>query len=231
MTILDTLKRAAAEAALTYVSSNGAVGLGSGSTARYVVEGLAARLADGRLQNVAGVPTSEETATLARSLGVPLLTLDEAPELVVAIDGADQIDPALNLIKGLGAAMLREKIVASAARRMIVVADERKLVPAFDPRTPIPVEVVPFAKAVCARHLATLGLTPQLRLAADGQPVVTDEGNYILDCTFSPAADFASLDTAILTIPGVVEHGLFLHMASIAIIAGNGGIRTLTRTT
>ena len=229
MTDLDTYKQQAAERALTYIQSGMALGLGTGSTARHVLRGLAARLRDGRLHDVVGVPTSEETAALARELGIPLVTLAERPQLDLAIDGADEIDPALNAIKGLGGALLREKIVAASAQRFILVGDESKLVERLGTRAPLPVEVIPFGLPLCERRLAALGCAPTLRRTARGDPFSTDEGNQILDCRFDTIDDAPVLAVAISTIPGVVEHGLFLDMAAQAVVAGPGGVRTIMR--
>jgi ribose 5-phosphate isomerase A len=229
MTDLEAYKRQAAEHALQYVQSGMLLGLGSGSTAKHLLSLLAERLRDGRLHDVAGVPTSEATAELARQLGIPLATLDERPRLDLAIDGADEIDPALCLIKGLGGALLREKIVAASARRFLVIADETKLVAQLGTRAPLPVEVVAFGLPLCTRRLAKLGGTPTLRRLADGSPFRTDEGHVILDCRFDGIIDPPVLNAAINAIPGVVEHGLFIGIASIVIIAGASGIATLVR--
>jgi ribose 5-phosphate isomerase A len=221
----DQLKHSAAEAAVAAeVGSGMRVGLGTGSTAVHVVRAIARRLEAGDLERIVGVPTSEATAALARSLGVPLATLDEEPELDVAIDGADEIDPRLDLVKGLGGALLREKIVASAARRVVIVADDSKLVDRLGSRSPVPVEVIPFATAVCRRALAALGCTPTLR------DFRTDEGNVILDCAFAGGLDDPSaVAAAIGAIPGVVEHGLFLGMAAVAYVASDDGVTELER--
>ncbi|MGQ9550192.1 MAG: ribose-5-phosphate isomerase RpiA [Roseiflexus sp.] len=214
----------AAEHALGYVENGMTIGLGTGSTATLMLQGLAARLSDGRLQRVTGVPTSEVTATLARELGIPLTTLDRQPRLDLALDGADEIDPQLRLIKGLGGAMLREKIVAASSERFVVVATAGKCVERLGERSPLPVEVVAFGLPLCARRLRALGGTPTLRRNRSGAPFVTDEGNLILDCSFGIIADPEALAVSICAIPGVVAHGLFLGMASLAVIAGPGGI-------
>jgi len=229
MTNLDAYKQQAAERALEYVQSGMALGMGSGSTARHVVAGLAARLRDGRLRDVVGVPTSEATAALARELSIPLATLEERPQLDLAIDGADEVDPALNLIKGLGGALLREKIVAASARRFVVVVDETKIVARLGTRAPLPVEVIAFGLPLCRRRLAELGCEPALRLTAGGSVYRTDEGNVILDCRFTTLADAQALSAAINTIPGVVEHGLFVGMADVVLVAGAGGVATMIR--
>lgn len=225
----EQLKRQAAEAALARVQSGMVLGLGTGSTAKYVLYGLAERLRDGRLRAIVGVPTSEATAALGRELGIAIVTLDERPRLDLAIDGADEIDPQLNLIKGLGGAMLREKIVEASAAEFVVIADESKLVAQLGTRAPLPVEVIEFGIALATRRLAELGATPALRRHADGAPTRTDEGNLILDCAFAGIADARALNTAVRAIPGVVEHGLFIDLATAAIIAGPGGIATMVR--
>lgn len=221
-------KQLAAEHALGLVQSGMYIGLGTGSTARYVVEGLASRLRDGRLGHVVGVPTSEAAAALARSVGVPLASLDDQPQLDLAIDGADEIDPQLNLIKGLGGALLREKIVAAAATQFIVVADDSKLVIALGTHAPLPVEVVIFGLKPTERHLHALGCVPVLRRDATGAMFVTDEGNAILDCRFLSIPEPAALSAAIHAVPGVVDHGLFIGMAARAFVAGAGGVTLLT---
>jgi ribose 5-phosphate isomerase A len=223
----DALKRQAAVRAVDFVQSGMALGLGSGSTLRFVLLELGARLADGRLRDIVGVPTSEATAALARELRIPLATLEERSALDLNLDGADEIDPRLNLIKGLGGALLREKVVASAARQFVVVADGSKLVERLGSRTPLPVEVIPFAQAPVSRKLEALGASPKLRKLATGAPLITDEGNVILDCATGPIDDPAALDVALRRIPGVVEHGLFLQMASQAVVAEAGGVRVV----
>jgi ribose 5-phosphate isomerase A len=223
---LAALKREAAEAAIDgEVRSGMGLGLGTGSTADFVLEGLAARLADGRLSRIVGVPTSEQTAARAGELGIPLVTLDERPALDAAIDGADEIAPGLALIKGMGGAHLREKVVARAATRFVVVGDDAKLVDRLGSRAPLPVEVVRFARAVCEHLLAGLGWTSTLRLR-QGAPWVTDEGNLILDCRRDDWSDPLTLDRDVKMIPGVVEHGLFLGIARIAYVASPGGVKT-----
>ncbi|HEU4326896.1 MAG TPA: ribose-5-phosphate isomerase RpiA [Roseiflexaceae bacterium] len=223
----EALKEQAAERALDLVADGMVLGLGTGSTARYVVLGLGRRLREGRLRDIVGVPTSEATAALAREQGVPLATLEQQPALDLAIDGADEIDPQLNLIKGLGGALLREKVVVASSRRFAVVADRSKLVTRLGERAPVPVEVVAFALAPVRRRLVDLGATPALRRAPDGSTYQTDQGNPILDCRFDRIDDPAALDQALHAIPGVVEHGLFLGVASAAFVAGDGGIEVL----
>jgi ribose 5-phosphate isomerase A len=227
LTTEDQYKEQAAERALAMIQSGMRLGLGSGSTVTFMLRGLAARLRDGRLHDIAGVPTSEATASLARELGIPLLTLAEAPALDVALDGADEIDPQLNLIKGLGAALLREKIVAASADRFVVFGSSSKLVDVLGVRTHVPVEVVAFAIPLCERRLAALGSAPVLRRLPDGTPLRTDEGHVILDCRFPSISDPGALGAAIAAIPGVVGHGLFVGMADCAVVAGPSGVQVL----
>jgi ribose 5-phosphate isomerase A len=225
----DALKRQAAEHALSYVQSGMALGLGSGSTAKFLLYGLAERLSDGRLREIVGVPTSDAIATLAQQLGIATTTLEQRPQLDLAIDGADEIDPALNLIKGLGGALLREKIVAASAERFIVIADETKLVDQLGTRAPLPVEAIAFGRALAERRLAQLGCTPVLRRTADGEPFRTDEHNLILDCHFDGIRDATALNVAIHAIPGVVDHGLFIGVTTLVIVASASGVATIVR--
>jgi len=226
----DELKRAAARRAVDYVASGTVVGLGSGSTVRPLLELLGERLASGALRDVRAVPTSEDTASRCRVLGVPLTTLDEHPRLALAIDGADEIDPRLDLIKGLGGALLREKLVALAARRFVVIADASKRVRKLGTRAPVPVEVVQFGWTTHLPFFESLGATPALRRTTDGEPSVTDEGHYIVDCRFARGIpDARAVARALARRPGVVEHGLFLGMARVAVVAGPRGVAVLER--
>lgn len=222
----ETLKRQAAERAVAFVRSGMVVGLGTGSTAVYAVRRIGVLLADGQLQRIVGIPTAEVTAREAERCGVPLGSLDDHPSVDVTIDGADEIDPALNLIKGLGGALLREKIVAAASRRLVIVADESKRVAQLATRAPVPVEVIPFARRPVADYLASLGARVVVR-QRDGRPFVTDEGNVILDCHFAGLSDPREMAQLIRFQPGVVEHGLFLGMATEAVVAGAGGVVVL----
>jgi ribose 5-phosphate isomerase A len=224
----DELKQAAADAAVALIESDMVVGLGTGSTAACAVNALAARLQKGEIANIIGVPTSERTADQARSLGIPLATLEEQPELDLAIDGADEIEiTSLHLIKGAGGALLREKLVEAAAKTLIIVADESKKVEKLGSKFALPVEIVRFGwKSTFARVVA-LGCEPTLRLTASGDPYVTDEQHYILDCKFEPMSDPVAVADALKGTIGVVEHGLFIHMASEAIIATATGIERL----
>ena len=223
-------KREAAQRALALVESGMRLGLGSGTTARCFVDLVGDKVAAGL--NVRCVATSEATAAQAKARGIPLATLDELPELDLTVDGADEIDPELRLIKGGGGALLREKIVAAASRRMAVIADATKLVSCLG-AFPLPVEVVPFGLAATRRHIerafAGLSLAGPVRLRGEAAPFVTDGGHYILDCSLGAIADPESLAEALSRIPGVVEHGLFIDYARTAIIAGAEGVKVLDR--
>jgi len=223
----DEMKRAAAEASLKHVKSGMVLGLGTGSTARHVLEGLARLVAGGT--DLRGVPTSLATAEAAKLLGIPLTSLEEHPELDLAIDGADEVDPALNLIKGMGGALFREKVVASASKRFVVVVDESKLVRRLGTRTPVPVEVHPFGWRTALAPLRALGGVPELR-RRDGETLRTDNGNYILDARFPPIRSPAKLAAAISAIPVVVEHGLFVGLADLVLAGTAKGVRTLRPT-
>jgi ribose 5-phosphate isomerase A len=223
------LKIEAARAALAHVESGMRLGIGTGSTAEEFVRLLAEKVADGL--TATGVPTSERTAALCRELGVPLATLDEIPELDLTIDGTDEVDPQLALIKGGGGALLREKIVATASARMIVIADQSKLVEALG-RFPLPIEVNRFGlkatELAITRAGEKLGLAGPLTLRmTNGEAFVTDGGHLILDASFGRIPDTRALSEALHAIPGVVEHGLFLGLATAVILAGADGIRTL----
>ena len=231
MTDLEVLKAEAGAAAVDrFVRSGMRLGLGSGSTAARMLDALGERLASGALADVAGVPTSAATAARCAELGIPLLTLEQAGELALVIDGADEIDPRLDLIKGLGGAHLREKVVAAAAREMVVVADETKIVGRLGERAPLPVEVITFALPVAERLLRGLGWEPELRVD-DGRPFVTDEGNRILHCRREEWVDPEALAADISQVPGVVAHGFFLGFASAAVVATREGVQELRRPT
>jgi len=205
------------------------VGLGHGSTAIFAVRAIAAQLATGELKDVVGIPCSRQVEADARALGIPLTTLDEAPVIDLTIDGADEVDPALNLIKGGGGALLREKIVAQASRREIIAVDEGKLVPALGTAWAVPVEVVPFGWRTQVDYLTTLGANVTVRRLSDGEFFRTDQGNLILDCSFGPIAQPEELATQIRARAGIVEHGLCLEIADDVIVAGAAGIRHLQR--
>ncbi|HEY1679803.1 MAG TPA: ribose-5-phosphate isomerase RpiA [Candidatus Sulfotelmatobacter sp.] len=212
----DQEKEAAARASLQFVKDGQVVGLGTGSTAAYFIQLLGERVKNGL--RVRGIPTSVRSKELAESLGIPLTTLDECQEIAVTVDGADEVDPQLRLIKGGGGAMLREKIVASATRQMIVVADASKQVKHLG-KFPLPVEVIRFAQALIKKRIEALGADVQLRLGSDGKPYVTDENHHILDCRFGEIRDPEGLACELSAMPGLVEHGLFIGMASVALFA------------
>jgi ribose 5-phosphate isomerase A len=208
-------KEAAARQSLRYIHSGQVVGLGTGSTASYFIRLLGEMMQSGL--RIRGIPTSRKTAELATSIGIPLITFEDSAVVDVAIDGADEIGPSLELIKGRGGALLREKVVAFAARQFIVIADSTKPVSKLG-KTPVPVEVIPFAEPLLAWKITELGATVTLRKDASGEPFVTDEGHRILDCHFKELADPASVAQELENMPGVVEHGIFLDMADIALI-------------
>jgi len=220
------LKTEAARAALAHVKQDMRLGIGTGSTAEAFVRLLAEKVADGL--TIIGVPTSERTAALCLELGVPLATLEEEPRLDLTIDGADEVGPDLVLVKGGGGALLREKIVAAASRRMIVIADETKKVEMLG-RFPLPVEINAFGKRATIEAIGNaakrLGLEGPLSIrAADGKALVTDGGHHIVDASFGRIPDPRALSAALHAIPGVVEHGLFIDLADLAIFAGPSGI-------
>ncbi|MBA2338892.1 MAG: ribose-5-phosphate isomerase RpiA [Pyrinomonadaceae bacterium] len=218
-------KQRAGEKAVEFVEDGMNVGLGTGSTVYWTIMRLGSMVKQGL--NIRAVPTSRRTEKLAREQDITLVGFNEIEELDLTIDGADEINPSLDLTKGGGGALLREKLVAAASKRLIIVADESKRVAALG-RFPLPVEVVPFAWQVTARRLAEdLSCTPTLRLDAAEQPYVTDNGNYILDCACGEINDPASLHRALKLLAGVIETGLFIGMADIAIIASESGVEVI----
>jgi len=223
----DAMKRAAAQRAVAAVAEGMVVGLGSGSTAELALEALAERMAQGL--RVAGIPTSERSAALARRLGIPLVDFSAHRPIDVAIDGADQVERGtLNLLKGRGGALLREKIVASAANRMIVVVDETKLVDRLGGAVPLPVEIVAFGWQTVIERIAAIGCAPRLRFAAS-TPFVTDGGHYIADCVFAGGIDAPANEARLKAITGVVETGLFIGLASEVVVGRPGGVEVLIR--
>jgi ribose 5-phosphate isomerase A len=212
----DQEKEAAARASLQFVKDGQVVGLGTGSTAAYFIKLLGEEVRNGL--RIRGIPTSTRSRDLALSLGIPLTTLDECQEIAVTVDGADEVDPQLRLIKGGGGALLREKIVASATNQLVIVADASKQVPVLG-KFPLPVEVIQFAQALVEKRIRALGAEVRLRIEADGKPYVTDERNHILDCSFGQIPDADGLSQELSEMPGVVEHGLFIGMASVVLFA------------
>jgi ribose 5-phosphate isomerase A len=213
------------ERALELVMNGSRIGLGSGRAARTFVEALGQRVRNGRL-HVYGVPTSDETERLAMKEDIPLLTLAQAGTLDLTVDGADEVDPNLDLIKGYGRALVREKIVAASSRRLIILVGDEKLVPRLGSRGKLPVEVTPFALPLCERRLSALGCRPVPYLQAGGL-FVTDNGNHILDCQIDPISDGTELELDIRAIPGVVGTGLFLGMADTVLIGNRSDFRMI----
>ena len=211
-----------AEHALTFLTDGDIVGLGSGRAARNFVRALGARVQAG-LQ-VQGIPTSQTTADLAKSLGIPLITLDDVDRIDIAIDGADEVDPSLHLIKGYGGALVREKIVAASAERFVILVGPEKLVPVLGSRGKLPIEVLPFGVALCLRLLCEFAWQPQLR-EENGNPFTTDNGNYIVDCNIPRLPSPAAWEQKLLSIPGVVGTGLFIDMAHIVLIQDGDSVR------
>ena len=224
----DTLKRAAADFAAAQLESDMVVGLGSGSTARLMVAALGRRVKEGL--RVVGVPTSEQTAEQARVLGIPLATLAECSSIDVTIDGADEVElGTLNLIKGGGGNQLREKIVATASSRLTIIVDETKLVRQLGAKARVPVEVAQFGWQATARSLSKLNANPSLRLSSEGKPFITDGGNYILDCAFGPIESATLLQRELDSVVGVIEHGLFIGLASQVLVGTPEGVKQLGR--
>jgi ribose 5-phosphate isomerase A len=222
-------KQQAAEYAVESVESGMVVGLGHGSTAIWAVRRIAQLIQNGSLQNILGVPCSTVIETEARELGIPLTTLEEHPHVDLTIDGADEVDPQLELIKGGGGALMREKIVAQASKQEIIVVDESKLVPALGTGWAVPVEVIPFGYGSQRAYLESLGAEVKIRQTAEWSPFKTDQGNLILDCKFGPISNPAELAEMLKRRTGIVEHGLFIGLATRVIVAGKDGIRQIKR--
>jgi len=225
---VDLEKAAAARASVQFVRDGSIVGLGTGSTAAHVVRFLGERVHAGL--KIRGIPTSVKTQELAASLGIPLTTLDEFQQIDVDIDGADEFDPQLHLIKGGGGALLREKIIASASRQVVIIADSSKQVAVLG-KFPLPIEVIPFAQRLVAKRVAALGASVKLRQDAKGNPFVSDEGHHILDCSFGKIPDPPALARQLSDMPGVVEHGLFIDLATVVLVAKGESVTELRRRT
>jgi ribose 5-phosphate isomerase A len=223
------LKKEAAEYAVRYVSSGMTVGLGTGSTAIFAIRHIGAMLRSGELKNIVGFATSKASWDAAVELNIPMLTEDLPKNIDVTIDGADEVDPQLNLIKGGGGALLREKLVAQATKREIIVVDESKLSPRLGTLHVLPIEVLPFGWRSQARFLESLGAKYVVRQMADGKEYHTDQGNLILDCDFGPIVDTTELEHALEARAGIVEHGLFVDLTHNVVVAGAAGVRELTR--
>jgi len=221
---VEAQKRAAAESAIRLVEEGMVVGLGTGSTSKYAILKLGDMAQDGF--DVKGVPTSIATANLAKEHGIALTSLEECPALDLTIDGADEVDPGLDMIKGMGGALFREKLVAAASKRVAIVVDASKLVKRLGTRAPVPVEVHPFGWKVTSARLKALGAAPALRMAGDAT-YRTDNDNYVLDCRFKSIKDPRRLEREINVIPGTIENGLFVGVASLVLVADEKGVRTL----
>ncbi len=217
----DLEKEAAARASLRFVKDGQVVGLGTGSTAAHFIQLLGEQVKKGL--KIRGIPTSDRSRDQAASLGIPLTTLDECQQIDVTVDGADEVDPQLRLIKGGGGALLREKIVASATRQLVIVVDATKRVPVLG-KFPLPVEVIKFAQALVKKKIEALGAAVELRRDKDGKPFLTDENNHILDCRFGQIPDADRLARQLSDMPGVVEHGLFIGMASVVLVANGNEV-------
>jgi ribose 5-phosphate isomerase A len=222
----DLEKEGAARASLKYIKDGQVVGLGTGSTAACFIRLLGEEVKKG-LQ-IRGIPTSVRSGEQAANLGIPLTTFDECQQIDVTVDGTDEVDPQLRLMKGGGGALLREKIVASASKQYVIIADATKHVPVLG-KFPLPVEVIKFAQALVSKRIAALGAEVTLRRNSDGSPYLTDEGNYILDCHFSKIRGADGLANKLSDMPGVVEHGLFINMASVVLIADGTKVIELKR--
>ena len=222
----DQEKEAAARASLRFVKDGQIVGLGTGSTAAIFIQLLGERVKKGL--RIRGIPTSVRSGELAASLGIPLTTLDECQEIDVTVDGADEVDPQLRLIKGGGGALLREKIVASATRQLVIVADATKRVPVLG-KFPLPVEVIKFAQALVGKKIEAMGAAVELRRDSGGKAYLTDENNHILDCRFGQIPDADGLARQLSDMPGVVEHGLFIGMARVVLVAKGSEVEEVRR--
>ena len=226
----DGLKRAAAEAALSYVRSGMALGLGTGSTVRHLLDLLGEAVRSGRLSDIVAVPTSVQTEVQAEEVGIALVQLGRHATLDLTIDGADEVSPELDLIKGMGGALLREKMVAQASERVVIIADESKVVERLGTVSPLPVEVVEWGMDAHVHFLEQLGATVSLRTSGEGSPVRSDNGNFFLDCRFPDGiADPSGVEAGLAARSGIVESGLFLGLAHEALIATREGVRALRR--
>lgn len=223
-------KQLAGESALQYVQNGMIVGLGTGSTARFFIEAIGAAMRAGKLKDIRGVPTSVASGKLASSAGIRIMTFADVQRVDVTVDGADEIAPDLSLIKGLGGALLREKLVAQNSGRLVIIADASKRVPRLGTKAPLPVEVTVFGCEASERYLRQLGCDPRLRKQRDGQPFITDNGNYIFDCRFADGiADPVELNARLGDRAGIVESGLFLNLAELALVATGDSVEILRR--
>jgi ribose 5-phosphate isomerase A len=223
----DRLKRQAACLGADLIETGMVVGLGSGSTVRFALEEIGKRIAAGVLRDIVGIPSSSQTEQLARELGIPVTTLDQQPEIDLTIDGADEVGPNLSLIKGGGGALLREKILMEASRTNVIIVDENKLSPVLGTKWPVPVEVLPLARQPVWNFLVSLGARVSPRENEDGTSFLTDQQNIILDADFGPITDPARLAARLSGRAGIIEHGLFLGLASEIVAAGKNGVQRI----
>jgi ribose 5-phosphate isomerase A len=227
--MINDLKKKAALHAVKLIESDMVLGLGSGSTTEFAIKEIARLLKVGALKEIVGIPSSAKTEQIARELMIPLTTFETHKSLDLTIDGADEVDPSLDLIKGGWGALLREKVLAQASIRTVIIVDESKLVDKLGSRWAVPVEVVPFAWQVEAGYIKSLGAQPKLRIDQQGQVFITDQNNYILDCNFGPIGNPKELSIQLNQRAGIIENGLFLGLATDVIIAGEEGLRHLRR--
>lgn len=227
--MVSSFKKQSAYRAVDFIKSGMVIGLGSGTTALYALQRLAELIKSGKLTDIVGVPSSLQTERIARELTIPLTTLTDHPEIDVTIDGADEVDPDLNVIKGGGGAHWREKIIAQASRRVIIMVDESKLSPMLGTRWTVPVEVPEFGWRPEARYLESLNATVVIRRTGAGTIFTTDQDNYILDCNFGPITALEELVWNLNQRAGIIEHGIFLELATDVIVSGERGIQHLQR--
>ncbi|MEE9430183.1 MAG: ribose-5-phosphate isomerase RpiA [Melioribacteraceae bacterium] len=228
--MIDKLKEQAAHKAVEEIKSGMVVGLGTGSTVFYALQKIAELLKSGELTNIVGIPSSEQTEKIANELEIPLTTFDEHQTIDVTIDGADEVDKYFNLIKGGGGALLREKILAQASKRLIIIVDESKLSPKLGDRWSVPIEVIKFSYRLEEEFIKTIPGEPKLRMYENlNEPVITDEGNYIIDANFVRLQNPFELAEKLENRAGIVEHGLFLHLTNKIIVAGKDGVRVLEK--
>ncbi len=220
-------KKFAANAAVEFVKPGMIVGLGHGSTVQYALNAISSKLRSGELSNITGIACSLQTEAIAKELAIPLGSINDHPEIHVTIDGADEVDEVLNLIKGAGGALLREKIVAQASLREIIIVDEGKLSTQLGTNFPLPVEVSQFGWLGQIDYLKGLGVDPALRQKSDGEPVLTDQGNYLIDCAFKGIKNVNELASQLERRSGILEHGLFIGLATDVLVAGPEGLKHL----
>jgi len=226
---MDDLKEMAARAAVEQIHSGMIIGLGTGSTVFFALKAISQRLKRGEIEDIVGIPSSHSTEMIAKEMGIPLSDLDQHPEIDLTIDGADEVDGDLNLIKGGGGALLKEKIVAQASKRNVIIVDESKLSERVGTKWPVPVEVIPFGLSVELLNFKKMGIEARIRKKEDGSQFITDAGNYILDCFFGPLKEPQKIEEMLHGRAAIVENGLFLKTASEIIIASYDGIKRLSK--